>query len=813
MPIVSPQLDDLSYDRTVVELTRRIPVYAPEWTDHNDSDPGIALIQLFAYLAEQIGYRLNRIPDKNRIELLKLLGIRLKAAEAARSRIALLLSNAGTLVGYPLAAGAGVRAKAGSPPPSFETTEAIDVVPAQPLVLLSTKNPYLHDLLRTDTGRETPATLPATVPANDTEWLTVTWDGKAPKLKDMPLNPVLERGRAGQSFLWIGLEANLANNAGFAGVRVKLTIQLDDDEKPDLRADIHCEPIRASGDAPVPVDWLAYYDAVTGDVLPVPGRIEDDTAHLARSGTVRFMVPATIGPVPAAGWLDLRAAVNPNPIEVCRSLATGMGQKLTAFISSGTGMSAGNYGEVVTAGLTALSGTAALVTTPLAHPLDPALRDPTKVKAWIRVALPAPPADGTPRKIRMVTFNAAPVLQATTVTNELLGRGNGRAGQQFRLTRQNVLPGTLDLQVQESVTATDPLIEWQEKDSLDAAGAFDSVYTLDREAGVIQTGDGEHGRIVPLVPVTGDVVARRYRFGGGLSGNLPAGALGTLETGALGVAELVNFVPSQGGRDSETQEEAEYRARKLLSSRNRAVTADDFRWIASQAPGVNVARVEVVPLRRPLAGAVAVAPTGGTPTPLPPGLPAPRCAPPVPAGPMGLSPALAPGAVTVIVIPAAPGPEPIPTPSFLRAVCLHLNDHRLITTEVHVVPPQYCRICNLRVAVQARPGFTRSMLQQALEARFAVYYHSLTGGETGKGFPFGEQVHIADLMAQVYGLEGVARVESLSASFTRTKSNAAPREGDLVICPERAGEVERIALEPEETVSVDVSTFTLTTVA
>ena len=97
MPIESPQLDDLRYDRVVEDLKRRIPVYAPEWTDHNDSDPGITLIQLFAYLTELTGYRLNRIPEKNHIELLKLLGVRLKPARAARTTLALLLADPTTL--------------------------------------------------------------------------------------------------------------------------------------------------------------------------------------------------------------------------------------------------------------------------------------------------------------------------------------------------------------------------------------------------------------------------------------------------------------------------------------------------------------------------------------------------------------------------------------------------------------------------------------------------------------------------------------------------------------------------------------------
>ena len=63
MPITPPVLDDLTYDEIVTDLVRRIPVYAPEWTDHNESDPGIALIELFAHLGEMIGYRLNRVPE------------------------------------------------------------------------------------------------------------------------------------------------------------------------------------------------------------------------------------------------------------------------------------------------------------------------------------------------------------------------------------------------------------------------------------------------------------------------------------------------------------------------------------------------------------------------------------------------------------------------------------------------------------------------------------------------------------------------------------------------------------------------------
>src|SRR5258705_7275787 len=139
MPITPPNLDDLRYDRIREELVRRIPVYSPEWTDYNESDPGITLIELFAYLAEQVGFRLNQIPEKNHIELLKLLGVRLKTARAARTQLAFLLAGPGAATSIPLLAGSRANAKTGNPPPSFETVEAIDLTPAEPNVLVTTK--------------------------------------------------------------------------------------------------------------------------------------------------------------------------------------------------------------------------------------------------------------------------------------------------------------------------------------------------------------------------------------------------------------------------------------------------------------------------------------------------------------------------------------------------------------------------------------------------------------------------------------------------------------------------------------------------
>lgn len=811
MPIEAPELDDLRFDRTVEELVRRIPSYAPEWTDHNASDPGIALIQLFAYVTEQIGYRLNRVPEKNHIELLKLLGVRLQPAHAAKTKLALLLSNPSTLGGYRLRAGAKAKAKpkpgSAAPPPVYETDLTIDVVPAEMVVLATTKNPFLDDLLKTVSGRETPAIFPATIPSRDTEWLRVVWDGQAPKLKDMPEDPVALAKAAGteQPYLWLGLDFNPALNAGFRDVRVTLTIQLDDDEQPNVTSDVRCAPAPPIGEEPEAVDWLAYFDAVEGTTKPLTGRIDDGTDHLAHSGTIQFTVPQGIGAI--ATWAPLRPATTVGPLEACFTLAEEMNTGLNA--PGLTIMDAATYRGILQTSLTAAKGVANAAQPAIEHPFDPAIRG--LAKGWLRLSLPPRQAGAKVPRLRIASFNAVEVTNAETVTNEIVGRGDGRPGQSYLLANRNILPGTLEIAIQEDPVASTPLVNWYEVRSLDEVGPFDSAFECDPEAGTIQFGDGGNiasggvgrgGRIAPLVPKTGDIVARRYRHGGGLSGEVPVGAITALDTPADGVAGVVNFVAATGGRDTETLEQAKRRARKELSTRSRAVTAGDFEWIALQTQEVRVARAEIVPLRRPL--------FPGASTPAVPV--APRCGPALPAGPSGLAPLVAPGAVTVVVVPDEPGPEPMPVPSFLRAVCRQLDAHRLVTTEVHVVPPQYCRICKVYVRVRSKPGYTRAMLQDLVGKTLSTYLHVLTGSEDGKGFPFGTQLHVADLIARVFRTEGLERVEHLSAEFTRTTSNGVPREGRLLLCPSAPGDVDRVALAPEENVSFDVSTLTLATV-
>src|SRR5437764_6772988 len=73
MPLSLPNLDDRRYADLVEEARSLIPSYAPEWTNHNPSDPGITLVELFAYLTEMLVYRVNRVTDDNIRAFLKLI--------------------------------------------------------------------------------------------------------------------------------------------------------------------------------------------------------------------------------------------------------------------------------------------------------------------------------------------------------------------------------------------------------------------------------------------------------------------------------------------------------------------------------------------------------------------------------------------------------------------------------------------------------------------------------------------------------------------------------------------------------------------
>jgi len=75
MPLPVPNLDDRTFDQLVTEARTLIPRYLPAWTDHNPSDPGITLLELFASLIEAAIYQINRVPERSLEHFAALVGV------------------------------------------------------------------------------------------------------------------------------------------------------------------------------------------------------------------------------------------------------------------------------------------------------------------------------------------------------------------------------------------------------------------------------------------------------------------------------------------------------------------------------------------------------------------------------------------------------------------------------------------------------------------------------------------------------------------------------------------------------------------
>lgn len=762
MPIESPLLDDLRFDTVAAGLRREIALYTPEWTDHNESDPGITMLQLFAHLGEQIGYRLNRLPDKAYIEMLKLIGLRLRPALPSTTLLAFFLAKPELATAFLVDEASRVKAKSKtSPPPTFETIVPVDAVPGQVAALVTTQSDDLRDItLGTAAIDDT-----SDVTKYIAERFGVTWDGRQPKLKDWPETPVRVFARKSEDThvnLWIGLAFNPLPSAGFIGQRVTLHVQLDDDEQPSAKDVADCAlELDALAEALAPPVELFFYQppqppSMTQGTWQPLRVIADTTNGLTRSGSIKVDIPLTIGPIPDAEWQDVRGTVPLTTVELCA----------------------------------AASGTPKPIPPPVKHPLVGALKTPVTgtpsavpISGWLAIRFAEKPAGFA---LRTLTFNAASAIAATTIRNELVATGTGRSDQVVQLAKRNVLADTLEIIVQE---ISDGLFHrYTRADDFDTSGPDARVYVLDPEAGLVYFADGKRGR----VPGLGSrIVATRYRWTDGVSSDLAVGTITQAENLPSAVQDVTNVVPARGGRSAETLDEAKRRAPRELKTFGRAVTAEDFELFAGQTPDARIAKSVVIPLRRPYTAE-------GIDRP---GIDIAR---------------VAPGALSVVVVPAGSGPFLSPTEGVLRAVCRHLNKYRLVTTELYVVPPQYVRVFDLVITVVASPGVTRTQLREGIVARLETYLHVLRGGPDGTGIGFGTTLHHSELVSQVFRVPGVERVEELSARYDGTAPDAAPpmqwrderqEARNLVGCPNGPLDDERIVLFPDETVFVDTASL------
>lgn len=692
MPITPPSIDDRRFQDLVRDALARVPVHTPEWTQLGESDPGVTLVELFAFLAESLLYRANRVPEISRLKFLQLLGLPLAAATPAHG-LASFRSSRSEPRSETLPAGTELRAGE----IAFRTAAAIDVLPIEGRayvkfrVSASDAEEAYYRLLYAAAEAENPD-------ARLTMYETRALDGRQPvDLSDQTVDGVL----------WMALLAPPNTDAGavreqLAGRTLAVGLMPYLEQPPKALGTRGLGGIATDGEAPSLIRYEMPAIALGATAGPPQARYQVRSARssedvLAGPGVVEIPLPAR---EQITTWREL------DPLE------SGVGDFPPAIE-------------------------------------DTAVAD--RVLSWLRIV----PSSSARARFLWAGINVVAVDQRVAVSNELLGIGDGRTDQSFKLARPGVVPGSVRLDVVHAGQTR----RWREIDDLMAAGAEvraadaqrapgqvwqdarpSEVFVVDAEAGTLRCGDGLRGHRPPA----GARLVAHYDCCDGARGNVAAGSINSGPALPPGI-KPDNPLPTWGGADAEPVASGEKRVTNFIRHRDRLVTADDFAEIARRTPGVDLARVEVLAAYHPDLGAS--------------------------------EPGDAPGVVTLMLVPRFDPRQPdapAPDRAFLDAVCRHLDPRRLVTTELVLRGPDYVPIW-LSLGITVAGGFSTPDVRDRVKARLAEYLAPARDAERAaaeeasalaypgmeSGWPLRKAVNKLELMAEVSREPGVLKVNEL----------------------------------------------------
>lgn len=769
MPLEPPILDSRTWEDLVREARERIPRYTPEWTNLNDSDPGMTLVKLQAWLAETVLFELNRLPQAAYVKFLNLLHVEPRPARAARTELTfqlepLKLRTDPLTVPIPRAAAVDVDDPDIATTVTFETDRSLLAINAAIGAIVTPRagEQSLELVTHWDDRAATAPLLHSFRPFGAA-------DATAALLVGLVLRPRLEDKKPLSDYSQDVLPA----------IELDLYVDMAETGEPDaagqpLPAAIArtCLGPQAAEESAAAVRWqifsgpttaLATFADATQNAnwtdLPVRG---DDSAGLTRSGHLRLQLPeraTRVSPeaLPAAFWDELGLTKPPTTLAELKALLGSGKTDLVAGLEeddwTAMGLAAERLNDFTNGCIEDSQVLAKLNAPGFADPIEPARLAPARWNAidpvLSLIATPRHPKDGPARPLywlravakgrpdaRLVAglrLNTLPATAAVTREAERLGFSDGRPNQRLAATRTPILidPATgnpaLDLRVDEESGGG----AWTRVDDFYAAGPDAQVYTLDPATGTVTFGDGRRGRI----PVAGAaIVAARYRVGGGDVGNVGPGTVTRIRGKIRSVAGVTNPRAAWGGEDQESLDDTLLRAPHDLRTRDRAVTAEDFAELARQVPGVAISRAYALANRKPVSGS--------------PGVYAPQV-----------------GAVTVVVLPISKDPTPTPSEAQTRAVCRYLDERRLITTELHVGAPRYIAVKQLAATLTVSRNADLATVQATATERLLGFFAPLTGGRDGTGWPFGAPIDFADLYDQLLAVPQVRRVSGLAAAI------------------------------------------------
>ena len=321
-------------------------------------------------------------------------------------------------------------------------------------------------------------------------------------------------------------------------------------------------------------------------------------------------------------------------------------------------------------------------------------------------------------------------VNAELVQDEAIGVSEGVPGQRFQLKRRPVVPGERPLVVE--VSEGEGWQEWEQVHDFSLSGPTALHFVFDPVAGEVQFGPGVREadgamRDYGATPAKGaQLRVRSYRTGGGRRGNVARGVVTVLKSSIPYVARVTNRRAAAGGVDGEDIENAKVRGPIVLRTLGRAVTTEDYEHLAREA-APEVARVHCV-----AAGDGADA-----------------------------------GSVRVLVVPAAAAgagrlrfEQLVPAEETLQKIGARLDECRVIGARVVVEPPLY-RGVTVVARLRARARSSPARVQEAVLEALYSYFHPISGGNDGKGWPFGRPVHIGEVYAVLQGVRGTELVEDV----------------------------------------------------
>lgn len=347
-----------------------------------------------------------------------------------------------------------------------------------------------------------------------------------------------------------------------------------------------------------------------------------------------------------------------------------------------------------------------------------------------------------------VFLNTVETAQARTVRNEILGSSQSAKNERFRFQQLPVLEGEV-IRVRESLTdeerrqlieaegetavsdvrdqqgrVLETWVKWKEVIEFFDSGALDRHYRLDRASGELEFGDGVHGRI----PSAGgdNIRAFVYQAGGGAAGNVPAGAINAPVTAIAGVESVINPSAAGGGSEAATPEQMLEIGPAQLSNRGRAVTPDDFEWLAKEAS--REVRKALCLQNRNRAGRYEV------------------------------------GWVSLYLVPDSKDANPKPSLELRRTVQRYVAERADVTVvdqeHIFVGEPLYVPV-DVEVTIFAKSFDVAGTAERRVRDRLDQFLHPLTGGPQQDGWDFGRNLAASDLYVLLEEIEEVGYVGEL----------------------------------------------------